>query len=147
MGVTLDAGGDVEMIVRAATRDDLIGAWRGAYGRRPPSGISRNLLELAAAWSLQAKRQGGLTRAARTRLKRLAEGGDELPPAKPHASTTPGMRLARVWNGRTHVVDVTDAGFVYSGETYRSLSAVARRITGARWSGPRFFGLDGSGAS
>jgi hypothetical protein len=53
----------------------------------------------------------------------------------------PGVRLVRDWNGRTHVVDVIDGGFVLDGKNYRSLSAVARRITGTRWSGPRFFGL------
>ena len=53
----------------------------------------------------------------------------------------PGVRLLRDWNGRTHVVDVTEAGYLYEGETYRSLSAIARKITGAHWSGPRFFGL------
>jgi hypothetical protein len=47
----------------------------------------------------------------------------------------------REWNGRMHLVDVTDNGFVFDGKTYRSLSAIARRITGAHWSGPRFFGL------
>ena len=145
MGLSRDAGGDVGTIVRAASRDDLIAAWRGAYRRPPPTGISRHLLELAAAWSLQAKRQGGLTRAARTRLKRLAEGGNEVRSVRPRPAIASGTRLARTWNGRTHVVDVTDDGFIYGGETYRSLSAVARRITGARWSGPRFFGLDGCG--
>jgi hypothetical protein len=53
----------------------------------------------------------------------------------------PGARLLRDWNGRTHVVDVTDAGYQWNGETHRSLSAIARAITGARWSGPRFFGI------
>jgi len=53
----------------------------------------------------------------------------------------PGTRLVREWNGRTHIVDVGDNGFVFDGKTYRSLSAIAKRITGTHWSGPRFFGL------
>lgn len=53
----------------------------------------------------------------------------------------PGTRLVREWNGRTHAVDVSEDGFVFDGKTYRSLSAIAKRITGAHWSGPRFFGL------
>jgi len=53
----------------------------------------------------------------------------------------PGARLMREWNGKMNVVDVIDGGFSFEGKTYRSLSAIARRITGARWSGPRFFGL------
>ena len=52
-----------------------------------------------------------------------------------------GARLVREWNGRMNVIEVTDDGFVHEGKTYRSLSAIARRITGAHWSGPRFFGL------
>ncbi len=54
---------------------------------------------------------------------------------------TLGTRLVREWHGRSHVVDVVEQGFVYDGKTFKSLSAIARAITGARWSGPRFFGL------
>ncbi|RJT27523.1 DUF2924 domain-containing protein [Mesorhizobium waimense] len=68
-----------------------------------------------------------------------------LPPAltSPPRSIPPkvGSRLMREWNGRMHIVDVIDEGFMLDGKTNRSLSAVARRITGAHWSGPRFFGL------
>jgi hypothetical protein len=53
----------------------------------------------------------------------------------------PGTRLMREWNGRMHVVDVTEAGMLFDGKLYRSLTAVAKRITGTHWSGPRFFGL------
>ncbi len=56
-------------------------------------------------------------------------------------SVQSGARLLRDWNGRTHVVDVTEGGFLFDGKSYRSLSAIARQITGAQWSGPRFFGL------
>jgi hypothetical protein len=55
--------------------------------------------------------------------------------------STPGTRLIREWHGQTHLVDVLEKGMLYQGRTYRSLSEVARVITGARWSGPRFFGL------
>jgi hypothetical protein len=53
----------------------------------------------------------------------------------------PGTRLMREWNGRMHVVDITEDGILFDGKVYRSLTAVAKRITGAHWSGPRFFGL------
>ncbi len=59
----------------------------------------------------------------------------------------PGTRLVREWRGRTHVVTATESGFDYDGEAYGSLSAIAQRITGAHWSGPRFFGLRPSGES
>ncbi len=58
----------------------------------------------------------------------------------------PGMRLIREWNGSSHVVEVVDGGFVWNGKRYGSLSAIARAITGARWSGPRFFALTSDAA-
>jgi hypothetical protein len=64
-----------------------------------------------------------------------------------YAALKPGGRLIREWNGVTHVVDVTETGFLWKGETWRSLSSIAREITGAHWSGPRFFGLNGTAAS
>jgi hypothetical protein len=60
---------------------------------------------------------------------------------KQAGALTPGSRLVREWHGRSHTVEVGDNGFLYAGRRYRSLSEVARAITGARWSGPRFFGL------
>jgi len=54
----------------------------------------------------------------------------------------PGARLIREWNGSSHIVEVVEDGFLWNGKRYRSLSAIARAITGTRWSGPRFFGLD-----
>jgi hypothetical protein len=69
-------------------------------------------------------------------------------PAKPAGpALKPGGRLIREWNGVTHIVDVTDVGFVWRGETWRSLSSIAREITGAHWSGPRFFSLNGKATS
>jgi hypothetical protein len=58
-----------------------------------------------------------------------------------------GARLIREWNGTTHVVDVVDGGYLWNGEQHRSLSAIARAITGTRWSGPRFFGIGSGGES
>ena len=59
----------------------------------------------------------------------------------------PGTRLVREWNGTTHIVEVIEGGYVWNGDRLRSLSAIARSITGARWSGPRFFGLSSEDAS
>ena len=68
---------------------------------------------------------------------------DEPSERKSRARSVPlaGTRLIREWNGKTHVVDVGQDGFVYDGRTYRSLTAIALQITGVHWSGPRFFGL------
>jgi hypothetical protein len=73
-----------------------------------------------------------------------ADNHDPLSAALPSVERrkrVPGARLLRDWNGRTHVIDVVENGYLYDGTIYRSLSAIARRITGAHWSGPRFFGL------
>lgn len=96
------------------------------------------------AFEIQARQTGGLSKQVLTALK-MPEGQ-----AQPKASTPglkPGGRLLREWNGVTHVVDVTENGFVWHGETWRSLSVIAREITGAHWSGPRFFGLTAKGKS
>jgi hypothetical protein len=131
-------------------REELASLWVKAYGCQPPKGVKRALLERSAAWHLQAKRLGGLSTATRKALrdaeKRREAGaadGSDCAAKAPVAPQVlhPGTRLVREWNGRTHLVDVTDKGFVFDGKTYRSLTAIAKRITGVRWSGPRFFGL------
>jgi hypothetical protein len=106
--------------------------------------LSRDLLLRAVTYKIQEHIYGGLTQAARRTLRDLAakitaEGADGalgLPP-----TLQPGQRLVREWRGRTHSVLVVEGGFEYQDQRYRSLSEVARQITGAHWSGPRFFGL------
>ena len=137
-------------------RDELIARWVRAYGCQPPKAVKRELFERAAAWHLQAKRLGGLSTAARRAIReslnstpRRSPGDDTagrrssglVTATVASAAPRPGTRLMREWNGRIHAVDVTDEGFMFDGKSYRSLSAIARRITGAQWSGPRFFGL------
>jgi len=120
-------------------------SWAGRYGRPPPRSLSRRLLAYAAAYDIQARIYGGLKPALRRKLLQLgAKKRDPGKPAKtrkPQAMPPAGSRLVRKWHGRSHTVEVTDRGFLYAGQLYRSLSQVARAITGARWSGPRFFGL------
>ena len=124
-------------------RVDLIGLWRTFYRTKPPKGISRGLLIRAVAYELQAKRYGGLKPATGRRLMVIAMGppGGDRDGRKATPKLRPGARLVREWNGVSHVVEVTEDGFVWNGRRHRSLSAIARAITGARWSGPRFFGL------
>ncbi len=126
-------------------RATLIERWTDAYGRPPPKGISRRLLEYAAAYHLQARALGGLKPAVLRKLRRPSGSGrDGAPTARrtnDKKTLPPGSRLVRNWNGRSHTIEVTNNGFLYAGQKYRSLSAVARTISGARWSGPRFFGL------
>jgi hypothetical protein len=120
-------------------------AWESMFGRPPPRGLSRRLLEHAAAYNAQARIHGGLKPSARRQLLRAARtqpGKPDGPPRQTRRSAPPpGSRLIREWQGRPHTVEVTEHGFLYAGRRYRSLSEIARTITGARWSGPRFFGL------
>jgi hypothetical protein len=118
-------------------RDALIAAWRRTLKTPPPKGISRRLLVQILTYEAQVQQRGGLKPAVRRRLARWATGRAQAPSPR----LRPGARLVREWNGVSHVVDVTEAGLVWRGRRYRSLSAVARAITGTRWSGPRFFGL------
>ena len=124
-------------------REGLIARWRSLYRTAPPKGISRALLLRAVAYGLQARHYGGLKPSLRRQLQKTPNDGPPArePRARRPARVAPGTRLLRDWNGVTHVVEVADDGVVWNGERYRSLSAVARAITGARWSGPRFFGL------
>jgi hypothetical protein len=126
-------------------RDQLIDRWTKAYKCQPPKGISRTLLERSAAYQAQAKSYGGLNVTTRRALRAMLTAGKTHQPTKPAGdakpSLEPGMRLVREWNGRTYSVDVIEGGFVWDGRVHKSLSVIARKITGARWSGPRFFGL------
>jgi len=127
------------------SRAALVELWTTAYGRPPPKGLSRRLLEYAAAYHLQSKTFGGLKPAVRRKLCRPAGSGHMSNRREsrdtPSKQLSPGSRLVREWRGRTYTVDVLEAGFQCDGRLYGSLSEVARAITGARWSGPRFFGL------
>ena len=115
--------------------------WRTLCGSEPPT-VSRAYLVRRLAYRLQELAFGGLPQVARERLEAIA---DEL--EKPKAvkrrkdMPVPGTRLIREWDGRRHEVTVTREGFEYEGLPYRSLSAIARAITGTRWNGPAFFGL------
>jgi hypothetical protein len=98
--------------------------------------VRGTLLQLAIAWELQVAVHGGLPRRTEERLAYLA--GESSSDQKP----APGMRLVREWNGVLHTVAIDEDGQVHwNGKTWRSLSEVARAITGTRWSGPAFFGL------
>ena len=118
-------------------RDALIAAWRQIVKTPLPKGISRQLMVQILTYEAQVQQHGGLKPAVLRRLARWAAGRPQAPAPR----LRPGARLVREWNGVSHVVDVTEAGLMWRGRRYRSLSAVAHAITGTRWSGPRFFGL------
>jgi hypothetical protein len=125
------------------TRAELVERWQKHYRTGPPKGISRRLLVRAVAYEMQVKRYGGLKPVTDRRLRKIANGTAEGDHTNRKASRwcQPGARLVREWNGVSHVVEVIEGGFIWNGDRHRSLSAIARAITGARWSGPRFFGV------
>ena len=127
-------------------RAELIELWTTAYGRPPPKGLSRRLLEYAAAYHVQTQVNGGPSPALRRKFRRLVgsnhrDKSASTPRTIVSKSLPPGTRLVREWHGRPYTVEVLESGFLCDGRCYHSLSEVARAITGARWSGPRFFGL------
>ena len=116
--------------------------WRRLFRVDPPR-LSRDTMIRAIAYRLQEIAHGGASKATQRRLTTLAaefEAGGTIAP-QPGPKIKPGSRLVREWHGRTHTVCVTDDGFEFQGKSYRSLTKIARDITGAQWSGPRFFGL------
>jgi hypothetical protein len=121
---------------------DLRLEWRRLFRADPPR-LSRDIVIRAIAYRLQEIAHGGATKLTQRRLTILAAefetDGTIAPPPGPKIK--PGSRLVREWHGRTHTVCVTDDGFEFQGMSHRSLTMVARHITGAQWSGPRFFGL------
>ena len=112
--------------------------WRDIMGQPPPKRLSAPLMRRFLAHQVQVERNRGLTKRAENQLKAMA-GRNARPKAK---GIQPGGRLIREWNGRLHEIEVLEKGFSWNGDTYRSLSAIAQAITGTRWSGPRFFGLE-----
>lgn len=121
--------------------------WRDHYCCAPPLHMSRQVLVQAIAYALQKNAFGGLSRSAASKMNAATKMPGKSTNRKSRRADVrrrikPGTRLLREWNGRTHEVIAIDNGkFLYQGESYSSLSCIARQITGTRWSGPVFFGL------
>jgi hypothetical protein len=134
-----------EALSRLPTLDigELREQWRGLYKTQAPPNLSRELLVRAVAYRMQELALGALRSEPRRQLLRIAQQfkntGEAMIRARPNLR--PGTRLMREWQGRTYDVLVLDDGFSWQNTQYRSLSALARKITGSAWSGPLFFGL------
>lgn len=124
--------------------------WRELYETEPPAG-SRSYLVKRICYRVQELHYGGVSDATRAHLRKhledvgLAnEGTDPAHTAQRRAKNgqpVAGTRFTREWHGERHEVTVVDGGFEYAGRPYRSLSAVAKAITGSHWNGPLFFGI------
>jgi hypothetical protein len=130
----------------ALSKAELLTRWRERLKQPPPSHLNKPILVPLLAYRLQEQAFGGLKPAYKRRLRELADSFERNPNQPPKtvssaARIKPGTRLIRQWDGQTHQVTVAEEGFEYKGERYKSLSEIARLITGTRWSGPLFFGL------
>ena len=129
--------------LEALTNFELRGEWRRLHDLQPPKSLSRELLLRGITYKIQERAFGGLSKSI---LRKLTGTEPEVSSAEsrraaPRTAVKPGTRLVREWNGDTHTVLVHADCVEWRGTRYRSLSVVAREITGAHWSGPRFFGL------
>jgi hypothetical protein len=117
--------------------------WPHWFDAPSPANVQRELLARALAYRMQERTHGGLCPDTRTKLRALAEGlkGNPAYEVVETPRVPPGTLLMRQWRDELHQVTVEEAGFVYRGVRYSNLSEIARRITGTRWSGPRFFGV------
>jgi Protein of unknown function (DUF2924) len=117
-------------------------AWRKLHRTGPPPGLSRDLMIRTLANKLQERVHGGPSLAQRRRLHSLAGEFEKSGLSfDPGIVLKTGTTLVRQWRGHTHTVLVQEGGFEYEGQRYRSLTVIAEQITGAHWSGPRFFGV------
>jgi len=127
--------------LRSFSRQQLLELWQKLYGKASPPEIRRELMVPFLAYRMQEKQYGGLKASTRSELRRIARELDR--PSRElrvRSRIKPGTRLCRRWRGKMHEIFVTESGYEYLGARYRSLSEVARKITGTRWSGPAFFG-------
>ena len=133
--------GEIAGLVDRSTQE-LRHAWRTLHHTGPPLGLSRDLIIRGVVDKLQQRAHGGPTSALQRRLRILAaEFEKDTRSFHPGGALKSGATLVRQWRGQTHTVLVREDGFEYDGQRYRSLTVIAERITGAHWSGPRFFGL------
>jgi DUF2924 family protein len=123
--------------------DGLKDRWRGLYGTKPPPKIRRSLLIAAVAHRMQEKALGALKSSVRRHLMEAVNNPTTSRPSTDRLSLHPraGTVLVRDWGGVTHQAKVLEDGILFRSKRYKSLSEVARVITGTRWSGPLFFGL------
>ena len=125
---------DAQLLQRLETADlqELRTEWEQRFGAVPRL-RSPDLLRRILAWRIQTASRGGLDPVTRRLLAGNAAG--------PELLLSEGTVITREWKGHRHEVEVAEGGFIYRGERWKSLSEVARAITGTRWNGPRFFGL------
>ena len=122
-------------------KTQLLAIWAENFSKDPPPNLRKELMVPILAYRMQEREIGGLSHGARRRLREVAASLNTEKPSqeKPDSAPQTGTRLLRMWHGEMH--EVIGNGNLYRGQTYSSLSKIAREITGTRWSGPLFFGV------
>ena len=136
-------------------RNELIVKWNKMFLKAPPTSLSQSLMAYILDFERQAKSNGAIDRQTKAVIKKLQtqlSSAHKKPVSKNRQSKAragskfkSGTQFMREWNGVTHIVDVSEVGFEWQGQTFKSLSPIAKAITGAHWSGPRFFRLNKKG--
>lgn len=124
--------------IRSLTIDDLRGLWRATFKKDVPKALTKDLVARMLIWRLQEQAFGGFDRATLKILESYAKG---QPVVAQRRRLKPGTELVREYQGERHTVIVMTEGFAWRGVTYKSLTTIAKEITGTNWNGPRFFGL------
>jgi Protein of unknown function (DUF2924) len=126
-------------------KEQLLALWKENFGKAAPPHLRKQLMVPVLAYRIQEREYGGLSHAARKRLRELAESSEAKSSQKERViaddAAESGSRFVRSWHGEIHEVLVKPDGFEYRGRLYGSLSKIACEITGTRWSGPLFFGI------
>jgi hypothetical protein len=141
-----DVAGQIKQLA-SMSRQQLLDLWEKLHRKAAHPKIRRELMIPLLAYRIQEMAYGGLKPSTKSELRRIARdlekpsGSKEL---KIRNRIRPGTLLVREWQGETHEVVIVESGYEYRGARYKSLSKIARRITGTQWSGPAFFGLNGS---
>lgn len=130
--------------IESMSLTELREAWHKRFAKEPPKLKGRDLYVRVLCFQLQADIYGDHSAAVKRKLRDLAArlARDPKAPLFPTPQLKPGIVLTRTWKGVVHRVLVQSVGYLYDGQTYSSLSEVANTITGTRWSGPRFFGIE-----
>lgn len=122
--------------------EELRSRWKALFGNTAPRSLRRRFLARAVGYQMQVEAYGGLSASTKKRLRAIARAVRQgSPDAAGMRTIRPGTQILRQWRDQTHTVTALNDGFEWDGKTYKSLSAIAKQITGTSWNGYSFFGI------
>jgi len=143
---SIDANSEIEPELAQLVRvriNELRKRWRAIFRIEPPSAFGPDLLRRGIAQRIQEQHYGGLSAQVQRQLNQIVKALEKKPSGRIELPRRikPGAILVRTWKDKSHRVTVLNDGFAFEGRVHKSLSEIARYITGTRWNGPKFFGL------